>query len=887
MRWGFALRIAARDALRHKLRSLLVLTMIALPVLVVSAAITLVVTSQVSGQERIERKMGAAEALVWSEYRKPVDQAPDPFDWERWPVGDRLAEAPDLTDVAAVLGPDAHFVERRTERVEVRDSDKRLISFTADEVDLTHPITRGLFELTQGRLPAGAHEVVVSEPSVEAGFAIGARIEIPGVEEPAVVVGVGNDATTYDGLKVFGPIGSLIADTGPRNTGASDEAPQVWLVEGVEVTWSDVQELNERGFFVGSRAVIEDPPFASAASWVQDATGGGGDQAETLTVVLLVIVMALLEVALLAGPAFAVNARSQARTLALVAMAGGTPRQARRVILAAGLVLGTLATALGLVLGVATARVFQPLVQRFNGEWFGPFEVPWGWLVPVAVFGLLSALAAAVVPAWLASRQDPVAVMAGRRADAAPDPRTPVLGLVLLLIGVAGAWFGTQGDYTSAVPVAASAVAAMVGMILVAPVLVTTVARLARPLPLPVRYAARDASRHRGRTVPAVAAVAATVAGVVAIGIAVASDDKEYVETYIYAHAVGDGQIIWSPEEEGRDAEAGLIALAEVAGKAAPEVEVTPMLSPDLGEAEREGDYVYWEVDHDVEGNDLGPMSHGGGGASSIGIAPDTSHVYLSEDVRERADEALAAGRAVVFTDQVEGERDVVLSRVVERDYEDEVARTPDLEVALPALLVRTEGVASVIAMLPEELARDRGLEPIVTGVHLSGVADEETQQLITKALQQIDPTAEAWIERGPRSQEWQTVLLVVAVAGAVLMLAGTLTATFLALSDARPDLATLSAVGGAPRTRRAVAGSYALLVGATGAVLGAAVGFVPGLGMASALTRGDLYSGNSGPYIDIPWLLIVSIVVLLPLLTAAIVWVSARSRLPLVTRIE
>ena len=38
---------------------------------------------------------------------------------------------------------------------------------------------------------------------------------------------------------------------------------------------------------------------------------------------------------------------------------------------------------------------------------------------------------------------------------------------------------------------------------------------------------------------------------------------------------------------------------------------------------------------------------------------------------------------------------------------------------------------------------------------------------------------------------------LVVATGEAVLMLGGTLTATFLALSDARPDLATLSAVAG------------------------------------------------------------------------------------------
>ena len=47
-------------------------------------------------------------------------------------------------------------------------------------------------------------------------------------------------------------------------------------------------------------------------------------------------------------------------------------------------------------------------------------------------------------------------------------------------------------------------------------------------------------------------------------------------------------------------------------------------------------------------------------------------------------------------------------------------------------------------------------------------------------------------------------VLLVLGALGGVLMLGGTLTATFLSLSDARPDLATLAAVGASPRTRRA-----------------------------------------------------------------------------------
>ena len=62
--WRLPLRIARRDALRHRGRSLLVLVMIALPVLAVTAADVLIQTSNVSGVESIDRRMGSAEAVV-------------------------------------------------------------------------------------------------------------------------------------------------------------------------------------------------------------------------------------------------------------------------------------------------------------------------------------------------------------------------------------------------------------------------------------------------------------------------------------------------------------------------------------------------------------------------------------------------------------------------------------------------------------------------------------------------------------------------------------------------------------------------------------------------------------------------------------------------------
>ena len=41
------------------------------------------------------------------------------------------------------------------------------------------------------------------------------------------------------------------------------------------------------------------------------------------------------------------------------------------------------------------------------------------------------------MPAFIASRQDVVAVLAGRRGDRAPSLRSPMLGVLLLAAGIA------------------------------------------------------------------------------------------------------------------------------------------------------------------------------------------------------------------------------------------------------------------------------------------------------------------------------------------------------------------------------------------------------------------------------------------------------------------
>lgn len=871
--WRPALLIAWRDALRHRGRSILVLVMISLPVLAVSAAAVVLKTSEVSGAERTERVMGAADARVRTEGRGPVVQGADPTGGEWTPIGD--LDHDDLItadEVGAVLGEDARLLPITSGWSRARLGD-RVIDFSTTGVDLHDPLAGPLFEVEEGRLPDAPGEVVVNDAMIDKGFALGADLEVNG--DLLTIVGVGRDATSRDFPVLIGAASDLPSDV---------VNVREWLVDAGPVPWATVRELNEIGGLVTSRAVLADPPdIASMAEQMGYDTG----QDETYAVIALIIVMALIEVVLLAGPAFAVGARRHARTLALIAASGGTPAQARRVILGSGVVLGLVASAVGLVVGIVAGWALVPVVQQFNGEWFGPFELPWLYLLAIVTFGLVSAVLASVVPAWLASRQDVVAVLAGRRGDRRPRASTPVIGVVLLAVGIGSSAHGAlaSGSGGGEVSIAGSAVVSVLGMILVVPVVVSAVARLSGRLPLTARYAARDAARHRTRTVPAVAAVAATVAGVVALGIANASDERENEATYQPQAQMGSGFVSWGPEvlpgEEAPDVAQGWGRIEAAVQRVAPEVEVS--VTRGLNDAYDPDGYTHtWLEGPAVEDgecclNYFGP---------TVAVADSAAELGIEGAPGDLVDKALDAGRTVLFTLRTDG---VDEAAIVSETWRESAAQ-PESSTSdrVPVLLVAWNdddwGPVPAASIVPTSVAKEVGLDVVTTSLRLTGTLDEATETRIKESVEGAVEGTYLYVERGyERPPEALIVLLVLGVLGGVLMLGGTLTATFLALSDARPDLATLSAVGAAPRTRRRVAAAYALVIGFVGAILGAAVGFIPGIAISRPLTS---FSG-SGPFLSIPWLLIAVIVLALPLLTAAVVGLTARSRLPLVARLD
>ena len=883
--WRLPLRLARRDVARSRARSILVLVMIALPVLAVTAADVVFQTSNVNSVESLDRRLGTADARVSVQKGiGPVIQAFDP-DVNSASAAEGTARAtPTLDDVRRMVGGEgAPALERRDGGIALTTS-KGVGDAEATEIDLTDPLAKGLFDLTSGRLPRAVDEVVVNRALADRGFAVGDDLEVvgtvagatDGVGTTLTIVGIAESTTVRDYPVVVGPLGSL---------GLSGDGQRTWLLGGGPVSWDQVRALNAVGVTVLSRAVLTDPPPDSELP--PELSGFGGDN-QLLAVIVLVVVMALLEVVLLAGPAFAVSARRQSLSLALMAATGGTPGQSRRVVLAGGLVLGGVAAAVGVLFGIVTGWALLPLVQRWSSSWFGPFEVPWLHLVGIAGFGLLSALLAAVVPAWIASRQDVVAILAGRRGDQAPGRRSPILGLVLLGLGIAGAAYGARSAGSGEYFIAGSAIVAVLGMILLVPVVVVTLARVSGRLPLTMRYAVRDAARQRTRTVPAVAAVAATVAGVVALGIATSSDNAQNEATYMPSLPMGAGSIT-AYDLDG----SGWTRLAQAARRELPGADVVPLTGVVEGTGVNQPDASSYFLQFSAPGDRTPLLSQYSSSLGSSVLVDDAELPPViqgvSEADRSRAAAMLARGGAVVFTDRAVDTGEVRI-RVQQLSGDRPHRMAP---VTVPAAFVQlTSGSPMVAAVIAPTIVEQARVVTTTVSLVVRGVAISPQQETdLGEAVRGLSQYSSFYVERGYQAYDTTRIMqLILGALGAVLMLGGTLTATFLALSDARPDLATLSAVGASPRTRRRVAASYALVVGLVGALLGAAVGFIPGIAITYPLT-GNGYapmgSDVASHYLDVPWLLIGSLVVALPLLTALIVGLTARSRLPLVSRLD
>jgi putative ABC transport system permease protein len=884
VRWRLALRIARRDALRHRGRTLLVLAMVGLPVLAVVGADTWFRTAELSPVEQTEIGLGAADARIIGEAREQIYV--DPVSGATWRTGAESADPPwTAAEVADALPDGARIVETVEGRLTYRTRAGRadVVAVARDSAD---PMLQGTLEVEDGRFPEKDGEVAISRVVADRGYVIGDTLDLTRDDVPSRVVGVVR--TPPGSTEPFVVLPRSDADL------LYNPVPRYLVTVPGGLDWPAVQALNEQGLNVLSREVALDPPPPAAWLPPDEPADIFATNSATQAVMALVVASVVLEVVLLAGPAFAVGVRRQRRDLALIGAAGGSPADLRRVVLAAGVVLGGAAALLGAVLGGGLAGLAAPLVERWTGQTAGPFELPVLDAAITVAVGLVAGLAAAYFPARQAARTDVVETLAGRRGQVRTSWRSPVLGLVL---GIAGMGLVVLGARGTELAVAGGAVLLILGLVAASPWLVGLLAPLGRRLPVAGRLAVRDATRNRGRTAPALAAVMATVAGVTALAIGSASDSAQSQRDYLPQAPMGMATITGSADELD---EAAWASIETVLHEQAPDrpvhhVRTLPWENGGMRElavlqAGCTGslqDCRWWSDERVV---------YTGGYGDVVAVDADTVRGMtdgssLGDDVAR----VLSAGRVAVVGGGAVDDAGTVQVAGVEWGQPTAEGQAVSVlgTVALPATSVAgptdTPLMVPGMVLVPPELADRLPLEvrttALVTGGPDDPVTPEQEQQL-SEVLGVMSGVAGLTVERG-----WQDDLALARYVlfglAAVLVLIATLTATGLALTDARPDFATLAAVGAAPRTRRSMAMGSAAVVGGGGALLGVAIGMAPGIAVAYPLTRESVWGSGGEAVVDIPWLLLGGVALVVPLLAVAVTGLAVRSKLPMAQRIS
>ncbi|GGS52619.1 FtsX-like permease family protein [Streptomyces badius] len=943
--WRAAFRIARRDAARAKGRSALVVAMIALPVLGVTAADLTYRSALPTKAEELTAELGSADARFMSTSIGPVklQQMPDGINWST-PEG-----APDPTpeeqakpvDVPAAFPEGSRYLTERSLPASVTTR-HGITDTEISELRISDAMLRGRIELTDGAYPRKPDEIAATSDFVKAsGLSIGDSVTVRGPELTYTLTGTVELPADLRADALYALPGSVIAPwqkTADRDKTILPPQPSdpKWLVKGpagAGVTWQDILAANERGVVVKSRQVALNPPPDSEVP-MSLMSSGYSTEAETTAAVLTVSAMAVLEIVLLAGPAFAVGARRSRRQLGLVGSCGGSRAQVRAVVLAGGVVLGAVGAVAGVGAGFGLTALFRPMIEDFTGNRFGELTVrPWE-ILAIAALGLVTGVLAALAPAIVAGRQSVLESLTGRRGTRRGSRVLPVIGVIALTAGVGVAVYGGVAGDTAFV--AGGSVLAELGVLGCIPVIVGFLGRLGRRLPLTPRIALRDAARNRGRTAPAVAAVMAAVAGSVAIATYTSSSAAQHA--YDFEPNLTPGTVALAAADIGADAElprsrAAVEQNYPVSGKAA-----------DFGRVWAGSDCsVYYEEENGCGTLELVKPTGKGHSCPLKGKGAKELALRLSADEHKRmmkspactdenytmvafgtgdhkiiiggadvlatyvklddpaAAKALADGTPVLLNSAYAKNGEVTLKATHlynDRDKENRAqhpgkARTTTDRLKVYVAPDRFAATPGIRMVMPEKTAERLGLhvEDYGSFYALGRDATDAESQAAYAALDRAGNRAYLMSSNEMFRTQDDTILLILALFAGVVTLGAAAITTGLSKADAEADLTTLSAVGAPPGVRRSLSGFQCLVVALTGVLLGTVAGLVPAVALRLTDLRAALEDMRADPMqsaytpIVMPWETVGLLALVVPVLAGLLAAGLTSSRLTLARR--
>jgi putative ABC transport system permease protein len=249
------------------------------------------------------------------------------------------------------------------------------------------------WELVDGTDALGPGEVVLlRETAEDDGLAVGDRIPVTWLETGPAELTV---AGIYDAppQAQFGSYIVGIDEMAANTLDTGDTEVMVGLADGVSIDQARP----------GVEAVTDAYPTAEVQDEdeFKDAIGGQLDQ--MLLLVMGLLVLAILIAFLGIGNTIALSVLERTRELGLLRAVGMSRRQLRSMVRWESGIIALLGTTLGLTIGLLGG---WGMVRAFESEGIEVFQIPVGTLAVVSAAAALAGMAAAVLPAWRASRLD-------------------------------------------------------------------------------------------------------------------------------------------------------------------------------------------------------------------------------------------------------------------------------------------------------------------------------------------------------------------------------------------------------------------------------------------------------------------------------------------------
>ncbi len=466
-------RVVLRGLLAHKLRLALTALAIVLGVTFISGTFVLTdtlhntfntlfgriyqnVDFEIRGKAAFSESNAGANAV-----RKPIPQS----------IANTVRHIPGVAFADGTVGGYAQFVAPDGKAISNGGAPTLGLSY-----DVNHQLSA--LQLASGTAPTSSHDVVMDAGTAQKyHFAVGDHVRVLLAGPPQTF--------TISGIVKFGTANNLAGATI-----AAFDLPTAQRLFGQVGYYQAIDVLISQG---ADKATVQHAIAAALPKGVEVVTGQtvANEQSNDINQALSFFSTALLVfafISLFVGGftifnTFSITVGQRTRELALLRIVGASRRQVFRSVLGEALILGTVASLIGLGLGVLAAVGLEALFKGLG------ITLPSGSLIfegRTVIVGLLVGvgvtLVSAISPARRAVRVPPVAALADYRADEQESSRRRItLGSIFAVAGVALLVLGLSRPAIQLVGL--GAVALFIGIGMLAPVVARPMASvIGRPL---------------------------------------------------------------------------------------------------------------------------------------------------------------------------------------------------------------------------------------------------------------------------------------------------------------------------------------------------------------------------------------------------------------------